>query len=152
MPGWRRRNGWNWINQVLEDDMSIWTHFTGGFGLDGVIFDQKRWKNIENEISLLISPLPDSDDRLTVCNIKLHEQDCLHFADIFVSSDIRYLESLDPIKTWLLRIQKGLDEKAWWIRCGCFYAFVEGQSPVIYYYDDQELIWRMIKNVKGDIL
>jgi hypothetical protein len=51
-----------------------------------------------------------------------------------------------------------LEEKGWSIRCGCFYAYVEEQAPVIYYYDVYDdnnstaYSWRKIENVNGILL
>jgi hypothetical protein len=140
--------------------MSIWTHFTGSFGIDGIIFGDARWNAIENEISQLISPLPGDKGSAdpAVYKIKLHDSESLHFADVLVSGDLRYVDSLYGIEDWLRMIMRRLQEKGWTIRCGCFYAYVEGQAPAIYYcdvYDDNEEMlysWRKIENVNGVLL
>jgi hypothetical protein len=47
-----------------------------------------------------------------------------------------------------------MKEKTWSVRCGCFFAYVEYQPPVIYYYDGgdcEPCAWRKIKDVNGEI-
>jgi hypothetical protein len=139
--------------------MSIWTHFTGGFGIDGIIMNKNRWSTIGNEINQLISPLP--GDSMGFADpakykIKLHDPSCFHFADVLVSGDLRYVGTLSGIEKWLLMIKKRLEKKHWDIRCGCFFAYVVGQAPVIYYYDnydrDSSCQWKKIDNVSGVLL
>jgi hypothetical protein len=140
--------------------MSIWVHFTGGFGLDGCILNKGRWNKIWNEIRQLISPLPYSSNEYsgqTGYKIKLHDPDSVHFADVFLSMDARYADSLQEIEDWLLKITEKMKEKDWEVRCGCFFAHVEYQPPVIYYYDGgdedyEPYIWRKIEDVNGEIL
>jgi hypothetical protein len=138
--------------------MSDWVHFTGGFGLDGLIFEEAQWGKIGDEINQLISPLPYSSDYYESeggHEIKLYDQSSLHFADVFVSDDVRYADSLDEIEQWLLKISERMKEKDWRIRCGCFFAYVEYSPPVIYYCDGDEYepcAWRKIMNVNGEIL
>lgn len=135
--------------------MSIWTHFTGGFGLDAFIVDKDRWKHIGDEISRFISPLPGEPGHEAIYKIKLHDRHALHFADVLVSGDLRYIGSLYEIEKWLLMIGKRLEEKGWDIRCGCFYAYVEGGLPAIYYYDiydDSPYPWKRIRDFNGVLL
>jgi hypothetical protein len=138
--------------------MSSWVHFMGGFGLEGFIFEEEQWKKIGNEISQLILPLPyrsDEGSGQTGHKIKLYSQSSMHFADVFLSMDARYADSLQGIEDWLVRITEKMKEKDWEVRCGCFFAYVEFRSPVIYYYDGwraecEPYIWKKIKDVNGE--
>jgi hypothetical protein len=138
--------------------MSIWTHFTGGFGINGIIWEDE-WNKVGNEIFQLISPLPDNPDSSldkASCKIKLHNKSYLHFADVLVSGDLRDIDTLAGIEKWLLMIKKRPEEKDWDIRCGCFFAYVEGQAPAIYYYDSYDSYspcqWKRIDNLNGVLL
>jgi hypothetical protein len=137
--------------------MSSWVHFTGGFGLDGIITGEKTWPSpsIGNTIVQLMSPLPKGSNGPANYKIKLNDVGHIHFADVLVTGDLRDLDSLDEIEEWLLRITKKINENGWDIRCGCFYAYVENRAPKIYYYNDIyydisiNSEWKKIDEVNG---
>jgi hypothetical protein len=137
--------------------MSIWTHFTGGFGIEGYIQDGK-WNTSGDTIKSIILPMPGYPDYPAEYDIKLQDPSDIHFADVLVSGDLRHISSLRIIEDWLLMIERRTRGMEWDIRCGCFYAFVEFQKPAIYYYDsfdpDNSLVlgWRKIDNVNGILL
>jgi hypothetical protein len=142
----------------MEVTMSIWTHFTGAFGIDGFIWEDDRWNTIRDEISKLILPLPGVIEGCAdpvIYKINLNDSSSLHFADVMVSGDLEDVETLLVIEEWLLKIEKRLNEKEWSIRCGSFLAYVEYQAPAIYYYDDCGLSfqgWKKIKYADGVLL
>jgi hypothetical protein len=139
------------------DKMSIWTHFTGSFGLEGVILDN-MWDTVSDTIRSIITPMPGYPDYPAGYSIRLQKKGNIHFTDVLVSGDLRHIDTLLPIEEWLKMIARRVDNAKWDIRCGCFYAFVECQKPVIYYYDsfdpDNSLVlgWRKIENVNGVLL
>jgi hypothetical protein len=133
--------------------MSSWVHFTGGFGLNGFIFDENKFDNIENEILELVTPMlpSDTDSGKAACKININDRHSMHFADVLVSGDIRYADSLGAVEAWLLQIEERLPMKDWSIRCGVFYAYVEYRDPVIYYWTDCGE-WKKISSFSGEIL
>jgi hypothetical protein len=136
--------------------MSIWTHFTGAFGIAGIVYDKKEWDTVESEIEKIILPLPRGSEGAADHKIMLHDLNCIHFSDVLITADLRDVDSLDCLEKWIMDLDKKLEKKNWSIRDGCFYAYVEFQKPIIIYYDsypeDAPGIWKKTNNFDGILL
>jgi hypothetical protein len=137
--------------------MSIITYFTGVLGLEGIILPDERWNKVGSEIRQLVYPLPGIEYDRQKINIKLYNPSVTHFADILVSVTVEGHRRFDEIEKWLLRVEKGTEEKDWFISHSCFFAYEDPEPPVIYYYDgydpdNQTPHWRKIEKLNGVLL
>jgi hypothetical protein len=136
--------------------MSSWIHFTGSFGIGGMISSEKEWHSIGNNIKSIIFPLPRGSEGAAKHKIKLNNIHNIHFADVLVSGDLRDIDSLDCLEEWLLGVEKRLEERGWDILIGCFIAHTSYTDPEVYYYDDMDekiaSRWKRINVLEGEYL
>jgi hypothetical protein len=128
--------------------MSVWAHITGSLALDGIIGLSVKDGNIKE----LLKPLPNGSEGPAECNVIFNEPGNLHFADVLVSGDLRDVDSLDEIESWLDGIITRLVAAGIWFRMGCFMAEIEYGARAVYVLDSDgdTATWVKIPLVRGD--